>query len=256
MRSNQIKQKLAAGKTVYGAMVQFPDPDLVEILGYAGFDWILIDAEHGTINENDCQAMVRACEIADVTSIVRPPLNHPETIMRFMDSGAQGIQVPRVNTAEEARAAVDAVKYYPMGKRGITSSSRCVRYGFGPSIPEAVKISNAETFVCLMIEELEAVQNLDAILKVPGVDVLFVGGGDLAQTMGYPGNKNAPEVQVVVRETIARILAAGAVPGYACEQEIREFAALGVRYFHTGMTPLIKFAAREYWKLVGEQRVK
>ncbi len=200
--------------------------------------------------------MVRVCEIADVTSIVRPPQNHAETIMRFMDSGAQGIQVPRVNTAAEARAAVDAVKYFPMGKRGITSSSRSVKYGFGVSIPESVRISNEETLVCLMIEELEAVQNLDEILKVPGVDVLFVGGGDLAQTMGFPGNKNAPEVQVVVRETIARIIAAGGVPGYACEQETKEFATLGVRYFHTVMTPLMKFAAREYWKLVGEQRVK
>ena len=109
MKKNQIKEKLAAGKPVYGAMVQFPDADLVEMLGYAGFDWILIDAEHGSINENDCLAMVRACELANATAIVRPPTNHAETIMRFLDCGAQGIQVPRVNTAAEARAAVDAV---------------------------------------------------------------------------------------------------------------------------------------------------
>ena len=255
MKKNQIKEKLAAGKPVYGAMVQFPDPDLVEILGYAGFDWILIDAEHGSINENDCLAMVRACELANTTSIIRPPTNHAESIMRYLDSGAQGVQVPRVNTAQEAQAAVDAVKYYPMGKRGVTSSSRCVDYGFNSSITDNMKFSNDETLVCVMIEELEAINNLSEILKVPGIDVFFLGGGDLAQTMGFPGNKNVPEVQVVVRDAIARIVAAGKVAGYACEQETKEFVGLGVRYFHTGITPLMKFAARHFWSLVGEKRV-
>ena len=93
MKKNQLKEKLAAGRPVYGAMVQFPDADLVEMLGYAGFDWILIDAEHGSINENDCAGMVRACELADTTAIVRPPSNHPEVIMRFLDRGAQGAEI-------------------------------------------------------------------------------------------------------------------------------------------------------------------
>ena len=255
MKKNQLKEKLAAGKPVYGAMVQFPDADLVEMLGYAGFDWILIDAEHGSINENDCLGMVRACELANATAIVRPPTNHPETIMRFLDCGAQGVQVPRVNTADEARAVVNAVKYYPVGTRGVTSSSRSVGYGFRGSIPDCVKFSNEETLVCVMIEEREAVRNLPEILKVDGVDVFFIGGGDLAQTMGFPGNKNAPEVQEVVREAIDGILAAGKVAGYSCEEETKEFVRRGVRYFHTGMTPLMKFAARHFWNLVGEKRV-
>lgn len=254
MQKNLLKQKLAEGKPVYGAMVQFPDADLVELLGHAGFDWILIDAEHGTINENDCQHMVRACELASATAIVRPPMNHAETIMRFLDSGAQGVQVPRVNTAAEARAAVDAVKYFPMGKRGVTSSSRCVRYGFGESIPREIEFANAQSLVCVMIEEREAVRNLPDILNVEGVDVYFVGGGDLAQTMGFPGRKSAPEVQKVVCEAIATITAAGKIAGYACEEETPEFLARGVRYFHTGMTPLLKFAMRHYWGLVGEKR--
>jgi len=255
MRTNQIKQKLQAGQPVYGAMVQFPDPDLVELLGYAGFDWILIDAEHGSINENDCAHMVRACEAAGVTSIVRPLANHPETIMRFLDCGAQGIQVPRVNTVEQARAAVQAVKYFPSGMRGVTSSSRCVSYGFRGTIPECIEQANEQTLVCVMIEELEAVRNLPELLAVEGIDVFFVGGGDLAQTMGYPGRKSAPEVQKVVLETIDRIVAAGKVAGYSCEEETQAFLARGVRYFHTGLTPLMKFAARRYWELVGEKRV-
>ena len=255
MKKNQIKEKLAAGKPVYGAMVQFPDPDLVELLGYAGFDWILIDAEHGSINENDCAAMSRACELANTTSIVRPPSNHPETILRLLDRGAQGVQVPHVNSAQDARAVVEAVKYYPLGKRGVTSSTRSCNYGFRESIPDYVRISNEETLICVMIEEFEAVHNLPEILKVDGVDVFFVGAGDLAQSMGHPGNKNTPEVQKVVNQALDAILGAGKVAGLSCDEEyMTKFVDRGVRYFHTGVTPLMKFAARHFWSLVGEQR--
>ena len=256
MKKNQIKEKLAAGKPVYGAMVQFPDPDLTELLGYAGFDWILIDAEHGSINENDCAAMVRACELANTTAIVRPPSHHPEILLRFLDRGAQGVQVPHVNTAQDARAVVEAVKYYPVGKRGATSATRSAGYGFRESIPDYFKFSNQETLVCVMIEEREAVRNLPEILKVDGVDVFFVGSADLAQTMGFPGNKNAPEVQAVVREAMDRIIAAGKVAGVSCDEEqMTKYVDLGVRYFHTGVSPLMKFAARHFWSLVGEKRV-
>ncbi|MGZ8268759.1 MAG: HpcH/HpaI aldolase family protein [Burkholderiales bacterium] len=255
MKKNQIKEKMAARQPVYGAMVQWPDADLVEMLGYAGFDWILIDAEHGSINENDCLAMVRACELANTSSIVRPPSNDPETIMRYLDRGAQGVQVPHVNSAADARAAVDAVKYHPLGHRGVTSSTRSANYGFREPIPDYIRFSNEETLVCVMIEEREAVRNLPEMLKVEGVDVFFVGAGDLAQTMGYPGNRNAPEVQAVVREAIDYILSAGRTAGLSCDEErMSEFAREGVLYFHTGMTPLMKYAARHFWNLVGEKR--
>lgn len=254
MKKNLMKEKLAQDRCVYGVMVQAPDADLVEMLGYAGFDWVLIDAEHGSINENDCLALVRACELAGATPIIRPPFNHAETIMRFLDCGVQGVQVPRVNTAADARAAVEAVKYYPAGKRGITSTARCARYGFGGPISDFVAFSNAETLVCVMIEEMEAIQNLPEILKVDGIDVFFIGGGDLAQTMGFPGKKNAPEVQKVVQAAIDTIKAAGKIVGYACEEETKAFADRGVRYFHTGVTQLMKFATRHFWDLVGEKR--
>lgn len=255
MKKNQIKEKLVAGKPVYGAMIQFPDADLTELLGYAGFDWILIDAEHGAINENDCAAMVRACELANTTAIVRPASQHPETLLRFLDRGAQGVQVPHVNTAAEARAVVEAVKYYPLGKRGVTSSTRSAGYGFRESIPDYIKFSNEETLVCVMIEEPEAVRNLPEILKVDGVDVFFVGAGDLSQAMGFPGNKNAPEVQAVVREAIDRIVGAGKVAGLSCdEDQTKKFVGLGVQYFHTSVTSLMKSAARQFWNLVGEKR--
>jgi 2-keto-3-deoxy-L-rhamnonate aldolase RhmA len=256
MKKNQLKVKLASGEPVYGAMVQYPDADLVEMLGYAGFDWILIDAEHGSINENDCAAMVRACELANTTSIVRPSNHNADTILRFLDRGAQGVQVPHVNTANDARAVVDAVKYYPAGRRGVTSFTRPASYGFREPVPEYCKSANAETLICVMIEEQQAVDNLPEILAVDGIDVFFIGVADLAQTMGFPGNKNAPEVQALVRQAIAGITAAGKVAGVSCaEEQMREFVGLGVQYFHTGLTPLMKFAARHFWNLVGEKRM-
>ena len=108
-----------------------------------------------------------------------------------------------------------------------------------------------------MIEEREAVRNLPEIMQVAGIDVFFVGAGDLAQSMGFPGNRNAPEVQAVVREAVDRILSAGKVAGLSCDEErMKEFAQLGVRYFHTAMTPLMKYAARHFWDLVGEKRMR
>jgi 2-keto-3-deoxy-L-rhamnonate aldolase RhmA len=256
MKKNELKAKLAAGKPVYGTMVQYPDPDIVEMLGYAGFDWILIDAEHGSINENDCLAMVRACELTGTTSIVRPANHHADTILRFLDRGAQGVQVPHVNTAEEARAVVQAVKYHPMGKRGVTSFTRPGHYGFREPVPEYCRSANEETLVCVMIEEMIAVHNLPELLAVDGVDVYFIGVADLAQTMGFPGNKNAPEVQALVGRALESIIAAGKVAGVSCgEEQMAEFASRGVQYFHTGMTPLIKFAARHFWGLVNEERL-
>jgi 4-hydroxy-2-oxoheptanedioate aldolase len=256
MKKNALKEKLAARRPVYGVQVTFPDAELVEMLGYAAFDWVLIDAEHGSINENDCLAMVRACELTGMTSIVRPPNARPDTILRFLDRGVQGVQVPRVNTAAEARGVVEAVKYPPIGKRGLMGATRPARYGFGDPVAEYVKRANAETLVCIMLEEQEALRNVQDLLAVDGIDVFFIGAGDLSLEMGFPGNRNAEPVQRAVRDALARVVAAGKVAGLSCDdKEIRSFVDAGVLYFHTGMTPLLKAAARQFWESVGEKRV-
>jgi 2-keto-3-deoxy-L-rhamnonate aldolase RhmA len=255
MKKNALKEKLASREPVYGVQVTFPDAELVEMLGLAGFDWVLIDAEHGSINENDCLAMVRACELTGITSIVRPPNARSDTILRFLDRGVQGVQVPRVNTAAEARGVVEAVKYLPAGRRGLMGATRAARYGFGESVPEYIKRANAETLVCIMLEEQEALSNLDDILKVDGIDVFFIGAGDLSLEKGFPGDKNAEPVQHAVRGALARIVAADKVAGLSCDdKDIKAFVAMGALYFHTGMTPLIKSAVRQFWDSVGEKR--
>ena len=116
MRENTLKQKLEAGKAVFGVMLTFPSAQVVEMLGGLGFDWILIDNEHGTVTIENSEDLIRAAELSGVAPIVRPVSNKPEIIAPFMDRGAWGVQVPHVNTADEARAAVDAVKYHPLGR--------------------------------------------------------------------------------------------------------------------------------------------
>ena len=173
MRENTMKQKLAAGQPVFGSMITFPSPQVVEMLGYLGYDWVLIDNEHGSITIDLAEDMIRAAEYSGTAPIVRPVGNRPEIISPFLDRGAWGVQVPHVNTAAEARAAVSAVKYFPEGERGLFSGGRPAEYGFNQATPDYVADANRNTLVCLMLEEVEAIENIPELVKVPGVDVYF-----------------------------------------------------------------------------------
>src|SRR5262245_49388717 len=136
-----------------------PSPPVVEILGYLWFDWILVDNEHGSITVDTAEGCI-AVELSNMASIVPPVGNRPETIAPFLDRGTRGVQVPPVNTADEARAAVEAVKYAPEGHRGIFSGGCPARYGFSGTMGDDAKEANGQTLVCLTLEEVEAIENL------------------------------------------------------------------------------------------------
>ena len=160
MRENTLKQKLQAGNPVFGSMITFPSPAVVEMLGFLGYDWVLIDNEHGSITVDVAEDMIRAAEYSGTAPIVRPVGNRPEIIAPLPGPGSLGRQVPHVNTADEARAAVSAVKYYPEGERGLFSGGRPAEYGFSGATPEYVADANRNTLVCLMLEEVEAIENI------------------------------------------------------------------------------------------------
>lgn len=249
MRTNTLKQKLAEGKAVFGAMITFPAPQVVEMLGYMGFDWVLIDNEHGSITIDTAEDMIRAGELTGVAPIVRPVANRADVISPFLDRGAWGVQVPHVNTREEAEEAVAACKYYPDGTRGIFSGGRPAEYGIGGTTQNYVAKANANTLVCLMLEEVEAINNIAEIVKVKGVDVLFIGSGDLSQSMGYPGQQTHPEVQALMEQGVKRILEAGIVAGVSCPDAlVPKFLGLGVRYFHGSVGRMIHSAGDAYLK--------
>ena len=247
MRENTLKARLNAGQPVFGVMITFPSAPVVEMLGSLGFDWTLLDNEHGSITVENCEDLVRAAELTGMAPIVRPVANRPEIIAPFLDRGAWGVQVPHVNTADEARAAVDAVKYYPEGHRGIFSRSRPAGYGFRGSTGDYVAEANRQTLVCLMLEEVAAIENLESLVEVDGVDVFFIGSGDLSQSMGYPGQQTHPEVQALMERGVEIIVQAGRVAGVSCpDSYVGKFLDLGALYFHGNVNSIIQSGSTDY----------
>jgi len=250
MRTNTLKQKLRDGKAVFGSMITFPSPPIVEMMGYMGFDWVLIDNEHGSITVDAAEPMIAAAELTGLAPIVRPIANRMDAITPFLDRGAWGVQIPHVNNAAEAQAAVTACRYFPLGQRGLFSGGRPAQYGMGGgTTQEYVDKANENVLVCLMLEEVEAIKNIDEIVKVPGIDVLFIGSGDLSASMGYAGQQAHPEVQALMVDGIKRIRAGGIVAGCSTPDNLLpKFLDLGARYFHTTVGRMLQTGGEAYLK--------
>ena len=252
MTTNRMKSKLLSGRPAFGVSIMFPSPHIVDMVGRLGFDWVLIDCEHGSIALESVELMVMAAEAADVTPIARPPVNSFESIGQLMDRGVMGVQVPHVNTAEDARRAVESVKYHPLGERGLAAGVRSASYGYGMSMSEYAEHSNRETLVCVQLEEAEAIENVDEIVQVEGVDVFFVGPSDLSQSLGYPGQADAPEVRRAMDRAFSSIATAGKTSGSAGNTAaIRRYLDQGVAYIYTHLTTLLSSAAGEFMDEVG-----
>jgi 4-hydroxy-2-oxoheptanedioate aldolase len=212
---------------------------------------VLIDGEHGTISLESVELMIMAAEASEVTPIVRPKTKDPDAILQAMDRGAMGVQVPHVNTAADARGVVESAKYSPLGNRGLAAATRPANYGFGLSPSDYVQEANRETLVCVQLEEAEALRNIDEILRVEGVDVFFVGPSDLSQSMGYPGQTDAPEVQAAIDNALATIVAAGKVAGSAGSTEsVVNYMSKGCLYLYTHVPKLLARASAEFMHAV------
>lgn len=247
MRTNTTKAKLAEGKVVFGAIISRYAPDLVELFGAVGYDFVMIDCEHGPMDFDQVEHMVRAAEVFGITPITRVPNHEDSTILRFLDRGVQGIIVPHVNTREAAEAVARAARYYPDGQRGV-GGGRAHDYGVGVSRQESTRWINSQLLVIPMIEDTAAVDNLDAILTVPGVDVLHVASGDLGQSMGNPG---AAAVRQLMRQVIPKIKARGKLIGVggnapADAAGIAEFIKLGATFVTISAWGLLRLGAEDF----------
>jgi len=244
---NQTKAKLQAGETVAGCFVRYPSPALVEFVGYLGWDFIIFDGEHGSLMPQDVEAMAMAAELRGVTPFVRATTNQAHVILRFLDAGPLGIHIPWVNSAAEAEAAVQSVKYHPRGKRGL-AGVRAAKYGQEGPLSEYIEVANRETLVVIHIETITAVEQIDTIAAVDGVDVIFIGPTDLSHSMGLAGQFNHPDVQDAIRrvsEAVDRVQPAlGAFIGNPAD--IPHWRSLGVRYIATGLEAILKPAARAF----------
>jgi 4-hydroxy-2-oxoheptanedioate aldolase len=203
IRENKLLPKLRAGEPCIGTFVKLTDPAVVEVLGLAGFDFIVVDNEHTAMSKESMVALIRAADAAGLVPTVRPRENSAAEILQALDAGALGVQVPQVDTREQARQVVERVKYAPVGKRGYAASQRSAHYGFIDPAAYAAQ-SNAQTLVACYCETAAAIDNLDEILTVPEIDVIFIGPFDLSQALGVMGQPNHPKVQAAIDE-ITRI---------------------------------------------------
>jgi len=196
---NSVKAMLSAGRPAFGVFVGTSDPRWVEMCGRAGFDYVLLDAEHYPFTLREIENLVRAAELFDMPAFARVAANRPEIIRQTLDVGVWGVMIPRVRDRGDAEAAVQAAKYAPRGDRGAQvtrlAGSGTTSLGFG----DWARISNDETMVIIQIETREAVENLAEIMSVPGVDAFELGRLDLAQSLGFPGRGDHPTVRDAAR---------------------------------------------------------
>jgi 2-keto-3-deoxy-L-rhamnonate aldolase RhmA len=243
-----MKAKLLAGEPAFGVSVMIPSPQLVEMLGAFGFDWVLLDCEHGTLTLESVELMAMAAEACGMTAIARPATRSADHILQVLDRGVMGVQVPHVNTAAEAREVVEAVKYHPMGRRGLAAGTRAAAYDAHATMADYVRAANDATLIAIQLEEKEAIENLDALLKVEDVDVYFIGPSDLSQSLGHPGNPKAAPVAEAINRSFERIVAAKRIPGTpATADNVTDVLGKGVRYIYTHVPRLIAASAKAYF---------
>ncbi len=209
---NNIKAKMQQ-EAVLGVFQGFNAPNMVEIIGHCGLDFIVFDSEHGYMSLEAMENMVRAAECSGLTPFIRVPQNERQYILRALDIGAMGIHVPMVDTREDAEKAVYHAKYYPRGGRGLAFSQRSTRYGVGVDKQQYLEESNRETMVMVHLETRKAMENLPRILEVKDIDILFIGPTDLAQSLGYYGDPSHEEVQEMITKALGLIVEAGKIPG-------------------------------------------
>ncbi|WP_114965506.1 HpcH/HpaI aldolase family protein [Alkalilacustris brevis] len=207
---NAFKRRLLAGEVQFGLWMSLASPVTSEALSLVGFDWLAFDAEHAPVEISELQGLLQAAAVGGSACVVRPAWNDKVLIKRVLDIGAQTVLVPFVQDASEAEAAVAATRYPPEGVRGVAGSTRASRYG---QAPDYFATANAETCLLVQLETSDALDRLEEIAAVPGVDGVFVGPSDLAASMGYLGNPAAEPVQAALRDAARRITASGRAPG-------------------------------------------
>jgi 4-hydroxy-2-oxoheptanedioate aldolase len=250
LQPNQVKAKLRLGELVIGSFVYVPSAKLTELVAMAGFDFAVIDQEHGPITTETAEDMVRACELAGCTPIIRVPYLHPHGILHALNIGAMGVHVPNVNTLEEARKAAAMCRYAPLGNRGL-AGVRAANYGMRESLNDYCRMANDEVMVIAHIEDIMAIHNLDQLLTVDGIDVYYLGPVDLSNSLGKPGIVDA-ELKKIVDDAIARIVRAGKVAGMITTdiEAARRYISLGVRYLATHAIQSMTAGSRSFMKAV------
>ncbi|MFZ7134250.1 MAG: HpcH/HpaI aldolase family protein [Eubacteriales bacterium] len=239
IRENKVKKILKSGGTAVGVFLSLTDPTVVEVMGLAGFDFVVIDNEHVSMDRAAVTNMIRASEIkqVDITPLIRVREGSRVEILQALDMGALGLQIPNVDTYEQGKEIIEASYYSPKGIRGLGTGQRGIGYGF-MNRDEYFESAEKEILTVMQCESMESVKNIDKILEIDDIDVVFIGAMDLSRTMGpeYMGKRDHPEVVRVFNETTEKIIKAGKVAGGAAgnDKQLDELVKLGVRYLTIG----------------------
>jgi len=224
-----FREKLKKG-FVLGPFSKTSDPALIEIMGYAGFDFVIIDLEHGPVSVETSQNLIRAAQIGGLLPIVRVKEGNLSVIKEVLDVGAGGVQVPQIRNADEAKTAVQAARFAPQGMRGVCRFVRAANYSAKDQFRYFSEAN--EAILIIQVEGKEALEGLDGILSIEGIDVVFIGPYDLSQSLGFPGRVDHPEVVKRMREINERCLERGMVVGTFVDtpEDAGRWIDAGVRY--------------------------
>jgi 2-keto-3-deoxy-L-rhamnonate aldolase RhmA len=259
MRQNRVKRIMREGGLAIVSHVGFADPAVIEIIAMAGFDGAFIDMEHTVFDLELVGEMIRVADLTGITPIVRVPDNDAKLILRVLDMGAQGIQVPHIEGLEGAKRAVNAVRYPPLGQRGGAGTTRAAGYG---SVPwnEHMQSSNREILLTVMTEDLKGITDVEAIAALDGVDLISLGPTDLSTALGISDPKD-PRLRPTVEELVAKINRIGKAKVYlpvyhaAFYLTPQELVQMGVSYTSVAPPPptIVLNALRESAQRIREQ---
>jgi 4-hydroxy-2-oxoheptanedioate aldolase len=237
--TNTFKQALINGERVIGCWNSFAEPIAAEIMGTAGFDWLVVDGEHAPNDIRSLRDQLMALAASPSHPVVRVPVGDTALIKMVLDIGAQTILVPMVNSAEQARELVKACRYPPEGVRGVgAGAARATGYG---SVPDYIQTADEQICLLVQVENRAGMAALDDILQVDGVDGVFIGPADLSTDMGFKGDSTAPEVRATIADAITRIKAAGKAPGIlgTNDEANKAYVDMGAQFLAVGIDVML-----------------
>lgn len=252
LRQTWLKPKLAEKPYVIGTFVEIPSPQVVEILGLVGFDFVVVDCEHGAIGLEKVEDMVRAGAAADVSVLVRVPQCDPVAIRLPLDMGAAGIHVPQVESLAMAQTAAESARFFPRGNRGMQPYVRAASYRTFPTA-DYLRQSNELVTTVVHIEGSGGVAQMNEILALDGIDVAFLGPYDLSQAFGVPGQVDDPRIADAIEQAVRHAGGKTVIGTYADSPEsARRWIDRGVRYLTVGLDALwLRKGAEEVLRVLG-----
>lgn len=200
--AGRLSSAIRAGKAVAGPFLKIPAAAVTEAFAVAGFDFVIIDLEHGPFSIETAETITRAARLSGISPVVRVAHNESSAISRALDIGIDGLIIPHISTAEDAVDSVHAARFHPVGERGMDMFARAASWG-AVEKSDYMSFANRETLLCVMVEGAEGLSNLDKIAGVAGIDVIFVGPYDLSQSLGIPGQVRSEEVDRAIRSALA-----------------------------------------------------